>query len=364
MIVDDSALVRQVVAEVIACEPCIEVIATAQDPVFALEKMKVQWPDVLILDIEMPRMDGLTFLRKVMSERPTPIIICSTLTGRGAQVTLDALAAGAVSVIAKPKAGLKSFLRDSAHDFILAIKAAGGANLRRWHPRQAVARTVPAAKMPLHVPPSAARARPSDKVIAFGTSTGGTLALEAVLPQLPASSPGIVIVQHMPEHFTALFAQRLDTLCQLDVREAREGDWVEPGVVLIAPGGRHMTVHRHAGQYRVDVRDGPLVNRHKPSVDVLFRSVAQAAGCHAMGIIMTGMGDDGARGLRQMREAGAWTVAEDESTCVVFGMPRAALRHGAVASAMPLHRIPQEVIRFGGEGQVRQVPGAEGWRPG
>lgn len=349
MIVDDSAVVRQVVTHAIQREPRIEVIATAQDPVFALEKMKTQWPDVLIVDIEMPRMDGLTFLRKVMAERPTPIIICSTLAERGAQVTLDALAAGAVSVITKPKIGLKSFLEDSSNDIIHAIKAAACANLGRLRPlRPRGARPLPAAARSPAAPvlPLARAYATTDKLVAFGTSTGGTLALEAVLTELPALCPGIVIVQHMPEKFTALFAQRLNTVCQLEVREARDGDRIRTGLALIAPGGRHMTVKRNGAQYVVEVRDGPLVNRHKPSVDVLFRSVAHAAGNNAMGIIMTGMGDDGARGLKEMHDAGARTVAEDESTCVVFGMPKEAIKHGGVDKTVPLDQISREVMHY------------------
>lgn len=345
MIVDDSAVVRQVVAHAIEREPSIEVIATAQDPVFAIEKMKTQWPDVLIVDIEMPRMDGLTFLKKVMGERPTPTIICSTLAERGAQVTMDALAAGAVSIITKPKAGLKSFLEDSANDIIQTIKAAACANVSRLRPRRA-AKVPPATALPRAAGPALAYAT-TDKLVAFGTSTGGTLALEAVLTELPPMCPGIVIVQHMPEKFTALFAQRLNTLCHIEVREARDGDRVRTGLALIAPGGRHMTVKRSGAQYMVEVRDGPLVNRHKPSVDVLFRSVAHAAGKNAMGIIMTGMGDDGARGLKEMHDSGARTVAEDESTCVVFGMPKEAIKHGAVDKTVPLDQISHEVMSYG-----------------
>ncbi|WP_426304453.1 protein-glutamate methylesterase/protein-glutamine glutaminase [Acidovorax facilis] len=347
LIVDDSAVVRQVVAHAIEREPRIEVIGTAQDPVFALEKMKTHWPDVLIVDIEMPRMDGLTFLKKIMSERPTPIVICSTLAERGAQVTMDALLAGAVSIITKPKAGIKSFLEDSASDIIQAIKAAACVNVNRLRPSQARAASPPTAA-PQFTPAAPSSYATTDKLVAFGTSTGGTQALEAVLTQLPPICPGIVIVQHMPERFTALFAQRLNTLCQIEVREARDGDRVRTGLALVAPGGRHMTVRRSGAQYVIEVRNGPLVNRHKPSVDVLFRSVAHAAGKNAMGIIMTGMGDDGARGLKEMHDAGAQTVAEDESTCVVFGMPKEAIKHGAVNKAVPLNRIPYEIMNYAG----------------
>jgi len=352
MIVNDSALVRQVVAHALAREPGIEVIATAQDPVFALEKMKTLWPDVLVVDIEMPRMDGLTFLKKVMAEHPTPVIICSSLAERGAQVTMEALAAGAVNIITKPKAGLKSFLEDSANDIITAIKAAARANMgmmRRLttEPKSAASPRLSAdAVLP---PPHAGAAMygTTDRLVAIGTSTGGTQALEAVLTRLPATSPGIVIVQHMPEKFTALFANRLNGLSQMEVREGKNGDRVRPGLALIAPGGKHMMVKRSGAQYYVEVKDGPLVNRHKPSVDVLFRSVAQAAGKNALGIIMTGMGDDGARGLKEMRDNGAPTVAEDESTCIVFGMPKEAIKLGAAGKVLGLDKIPQEIITYG-----------------
>lgn len=350
MIVDDSALVRQVVGHAIAKEPSIEVIATAQDPLFAMEKMKARWPDVLVLDIEMPRMDGLTFLKKVMAEHPTPVVICSSLAENGAQVTMEALAAGAVAIITKPKLGLKSFLEDSANDIVNAIKAAARANMKAM--RRV---TSPALAVPHRPKISVDEVLPSlhhgagmygttDKLVAIGTSTGGTQALEAVLTRLPVTSVGIVVVQHMPEKFTAMFAARLNAVCAMEVREARDGDRVRSGLVLIAPGGRHMLVKRSGAQYYVEVKDGPLVNRHKPSVDVLFRSVAHAAGMNALGVIMTGMGDDGARGLKDMRDAGARTVAEDESTCVVFGMPKEAIKLGAAGKVMPLDRIPHEIM--------------------
>jgi two-component system chemotaxis response regulator CheB len=353
MIVDDSALVRQVVAQAISREPTIEVIATAQDPVFALEKMKSKWPDVLVVDIEMPRMDGLTFLKKVMAEHPTPVIICSSLAEKGTQVSMEALAAGAVAIITKPKMGLKSFLEDSANDIVQAIKAAARANMGALRRIAATPAGSPVARPKISVDamlPSVHQGSSmygtTDRLVAIGTSTGGTQALEAVLTRLPAVCPGIVIVQHMPERFTAMFAERLNGLCPFEVREASHGDRVRPGLALIAPGGRHMMLKRSGAQYYVEVKDGPLVNRHKPSVDVLFRSVAQAAGKNALGIIMTGMGDDGARGLLEMRQAGSPTVAEDESTCVVFGMPKEAIKLGGVGKIVPLDRIPQEIIAY------------------
>ncbi|UCV09362.1 protein-glutamate methylesterase/protein-glutamine glutaminase [Dechloromonas denitrificans] len=352
MIVDDSALVRQVVTQAISKDPTIEVIATAQDPVYALEKMKARWPDVLVLDIEMPRMDGLTFLKKIMAEHPTPVIICSSLAERGAQVSMEALAAGAVCIITKPKMDLKSFLQDSTNDILSAIKAAARANIGALR-RQTMHPSTPG--IPPRIPveavlPSSHRGATmystTDKLVAIGTSTGGTQALEAVLTRLPAVCTGIVIVQHMPEKFTAMFASRLNGLCQLEVCEARDGDRVRSGLALIAPGGRHMMVKRSGAQYYVEVKDGPLVNRHKPSVDVLFRSVAQVAGKNALGIIMTGMGDDGARGLKEMRESGASTIAEDESTCVVFGMPKEAIKLDAADRIIPLDQIPHEIIAY------------------
>jgi len=355
MVVDDSAVVRQVVTQAIASDPGIEVIATAQDPLFAIEKMKTNWPDVLVVDIEMPRMDGLTFLKKIMAEHPTPVIICSSLAEKGAQVTMEALAAGAFTIITKPKMGVKDFLQDSANDIVAAIKSAARANMGAVRRMTTTAAAAPATPMPKlsadamlasqHT--GASMYGTTDRLIAIGTSTGGTQALEAVLTRLPAVCPGIVIVQHMPEKFTALFAERLNGLCKLEVREAQNGDRVIPGRALIAPGGRHMMLRRSGAQYYVDVADGPLVNRHKPSVDVLFRSVAQVAGKNALGIIMTGMGDDGARGMKEMHDAGAQTVAEDESTCVVFGMPKEAIKFGGVDKVVPLDRIPQEIVAYG-----------------
>ena len=346
MIVDDSAVVRQVLSSTLDEDAAIEVIGTAVDPVFALERMKSRWPDVIVLDVEMPRMDGITFLRKIMAERPTPVVICSTLTEKGSETALQALSAGAVCVVTKPKLGIKQFLQDSSDDLVSAVKAASKANVRRL---AAAARPAPPPAPPVHsadviLPAGQAMVQTTETVIAIGTSTGGTQALEAVLRSLPRMSPGIVVVQHMPEKFTEAFAQRLDSLCEVDVREARHGDRVVPGRVLIAPGGRHMLLRRSGAQYVVDVVDGPPVSRHRPSVDVLFRSTARFAGRNAVGIIMTGMGDDGARGLKEMHEAGAWTVAQDEATCVVYGMPKEAVRLGAVDKVLGLHDIPAAIL--------------------
>ncbi len=344
MIVDDSAIVRQVASAAIAAQPDMVVMATAVDPLFAMEKMRREWPDVIVLDIEMPRMDGLTFLRKLMAERPTPVVICSSLVGRGARASFDALAAGAVSLVTKPKVGVKQFLQDESDNLVAAVRAAAGARLR---PRQQA--VAPRPKITLDsLPrgPNVPSAGDRTRVVAIGTSTGGTQALEAVLTELPEEVPGIVVVQHMPAGFTDMFARRLDGLASIRVREAQHGDRVEPGLALIAPGGRHLQLARDGRGYFVGVVDGPLINRHKPSVDVLFRSVARMAGSNALGIIMTGMGDDGALGLKEMRDAGASTIAEAEETCVVFGMPKEAIQRGAVENVLPLHDIAAGIMNW------------------
>ncbi|UGQ45166.1 protein-glutamate methylesterase/protein-glutamine glutaminase [Massilia endophytica] len=348
MVVDDSAVVRKVVGAMLATAPGIEMLHAVSDPLLAMERMKLQWPDVIVLDVEMPRMDGITFLRKIMAERPTPVIICSTLTEKGAETTMAAMAAGAVSIITKPKLGLQEFLKESADELIGAVRAAAAANVRRLASRSSLPPAVPVKHTADVILPSAPEGRSTlqttERVVAIGTSTGGTQALEEVLTALPRVTPGIVIVQHMPEKFTAAFAARLDGLCQIRVAEARHGERVLPGQALIAPGGKHMLLRRDGAQYYVDVIDGPLVNRHRPSVDVLFRSVAKHAGANAMGIIMTGMGDDGAAGLLEMRKAGARTVAQDEESCVVYGMPKEAMKRGAVEKTVALKAIDKEII--------------------
>jgi two-component system chemotaxis response regulator CheB len=302
----------------------------------------------------MPRMDGITFLRKIMTERPTPVVICSTLTDKGAKTTMEALAAGAVAIVTKPKVGLKQFLTESGDELVATVRAAARANVRRLAPGAAAARANAAPPAPVVkntadviLAPASARAmtQTTERVVALGTSTGGTQALEEVLTALPRVCPGIVIVQHMPEKFTAAFAARLDGLCQIAVREAQHGDRVVPGRALIAPGGRHMLLKRSGAQYFVDVVDGPLVNRHRPSVDVMFRSVAKCAGVNALGVILTGMGDDGAAGLLEMRHAGARTVAQDEESCVVFGMPKEAIKRGGVERTLPLGAMAQEILK-------------------
>lgn len=340
LVVDDSAVVRQVLTAQLQADPDIEMIGAAADPLLAMTRMQAQWPDVIVLDIEMPRMDGITFLKKIMAERPTPVVICSTLTEKGTETAMAALSAGAVSIITKPKIGLKQFLNDVSDDLISAVKAAARANVRRL---QVAPKLTADAVLPAADARSSALLRTTDRVVALGTSTGGTQALEVVLRALPRMSPGIVIVQHMPEHFTAAFADRLNGLCQIEVREARHNDRVVAGRALIAPGGKHMLLRRNGAQYHVEVVDGPLVNRHRPSVDVLFRSVAKCAGANALGVIMTGMGDDGAAGLLEMRKAGAQTVGQDEASCVVYGMPKEAVKRGAVAKVVPLDAIAREI---------------------
>lgn len=347
LIVDDSAVVRQVLTATLAQDPGIKVIGAVADPLFAMARMQIQWPDVIVLDVEMPRMDGITFLKKLMSERPTPVVICSTLTEKGAETTMQALAAGAVSIVTKPKIGLKQFLQDDSEGLVVAVKAAARANLRRLTTSVSV---VPSTKLTADaILPASLHAmlETTDRIVAIGTSTGGTQALEVILTALPRVCPGIVIVQHMPEKFTGAFAARLNSLSQIEVREAVNGDRVMPGRALIAPGGRHMLLKRSGAQYHVEVVDGPQVSRHRPSVDVLFRSVAKCAGKNALGIIMTGMGDDGARGLKEMYDMGASTLGQDEDSCVVYGMPKEAVKLGAVKRELPLDRIAYEIVNYG-----------------
>jgi two-component system chemotaxis response regulator CheB len=349
MIVDDSAVVRQVLSGLLNANARIEVIYAVADPLLAIERMKIQWPDVIVLDVEMPRMDGITFLKKIMAEHPTPVVICSTLTEKGAQTSMEALSSGAVSIITKPKLDLKQFLKDSADDLVTAVLDAAGANVQRLAQRRAAPPLVATGKNTADVilPPSDTKAmiQTTERVVAIGTSTGGTQALEEVLTALPRVTPGIIIVQHMPEKFTEAFAMRLDSVCQISVKEAKNNDRVVQGRALIAPGGKHMLLRRTGAQYFVEVVDGPLVNRHRPSVDVLFRSVAKAAGANALGVILTGMGDDGAAGMLEMLKAGARTIAQDEQSCVVYGMPKEAVKRGAVEKIVPLNTVYREILQ-------------------
>jgi two-component system chemotaxis response regulator CheB len=347
LIVDDSASVRQTLATILSEDPNIEVMTPASDPFVAAERIRAQVPDVMILDVEMPRMDGITFLHKIMSQRPIPVIICSTLTEAGSPTLLEALDAGAIEVIAKPRVDTKQFLLESSvrvRDIVWAVASAKVSGISRPRTSKVEAKLTADAMMP--PPTSRAMTVTTDKIVCIGASTGGTESLREVLEALPGDCPGIVIVQHMPEHFTAAFAQRLNRLCAMDIKEAADGDSVVPGRVLIAPGNRHTLLQRSGARYHVAVKDGPLVSRHRPSVDVLFRSAAQYAGANAVGIIMTGMGDDGAKGLLEMKNAGARTLAQDEESCIVFGMPKEAIALGAAEKVVALGRIPSEILHL------------------
>ncbi|MCE0492447.1 protein-glutamate methylesterase/protein-glutamine glutaminase [Vibrio salinus] len=345
-LVDDSALVRKLLQEQLEQVSGICVSGSARDPIFAMRNMEKQWPDVIILDIEMPRMDGITFLKKIMAERPTPIIICSTLTEKGADTTMQAMSAGAVDIITKPETELRAFVEGSRERLIQSVRAAAQAKVsasfrKTQEPTEKLSAD---AILPVHTKRKVLTT--TDKVIAIGTSTGGTQALEKVLKQLPRTVPGIVVVQHMPEQFTSAFATRLNQLCDVTVKEAQDGDRVISGTVLIANGGKHMLLNRNGAQYTVSIKDGPLVSRHRPSVDVLFRSVANAAGKNAIGIIMTGMGDDGVKGMMEMKKSGAETYAQDEASCVVYGMPKEAVRQGAAMYELSLEQIPCLIADF------------------
>lgn len=342
LIVDDSALVRQTLSDVLSKDPGIEVIGTASDPYVAAERIAEQIPDVITLDIEMPRMDGLTFLQKIMSQHPIPVIICSSLANDGAQSTIKALEYGAVDIIAKPRLGSKQFLEESREILCQAVKAAACARLRTPTPNHLVAPKLTADAVLSRA--TSAMIETTEKVVVMGASTGGTEALRSLLEVLPPDAPGIVIVQHMPEVFTRAFAARLDSLCRITVKEAETNDTVLCGRALIAPGNYHLLLKRSGARYYVDVKEGPLVSRHRPSVDVLFRSAARYAGRNAVGVILTGMGDDGARGMLEMKQSGATTIAQDEATSVVFGMPNEAIKRGAVDKILPLPAIAGSIL--------------------
>ncbi len=353
LIVDDSAVVRQTLAEIINSDPQLEVMATAADPFFAAQKIAEEIPDVITLDVEMPRMDGLTFLRKIMSQHPIPVVIISSLTEQGTSTGMKALELGAVEIITKPQMNTRQFIEESRIRICDAVKAAAYARLRR--PTRATMSGTPEvhhvgpkysadAILPAGHPTSMIKT--TELIIAVGASTGGTEALTTFLKQMPIDCPGIVIVQHMPEKFTTSFANRLNEICQITVKEASNNDTVLRGQALIAPGNFHTLLKRSGAKYYVEVREGPLVNRHRPSVDVLFRSAARYVGANAIGVIMTGMGDDGAKGLLEMKEAGARTVAQDEKSCVVFGMPKEAIKLGAADRVVPLEQIAGEVLKL------------------
>lgn len=349
LIIDDSASVRQTLTAILSDDPQIQVIGSASDPFVAAKRIMEEVPDVITLDVEMPRMDGITFLRRLMSQHPIPVVMCSSLTEAGSETLMQALEAGAVDVILKPKVGVADHLAEIGDTIRDVVKAAARARVGSKRPR-AVTPLQPEAKLTADAvlpPPVAGRAmaRTTEMVVCIGASTGGTESLRVVLEALPANAPGMVIVQHMPEKFTAAFAKRLNTLCAVEVKEAEDGDPVLRGHVLIAPGGKHTMIERQGARYCVSVKDGPLVTRHRPSVDVLFRSAARAIGSNAMGVIMTGMGDDGARGMLEMKQAGAFNLAQDEASCIVFGMPKEAIERGGTDKTIPLERIAAEIMR-------------------
>jgi Chemotaxis response regulator containing a CheY-like receiver domain and a methylesterase domain len=346
MIIDDSAVVRQTLSQVLSEESDISIVSTASDPLDAAEKLKHLVPDVIVLDIEMPRMDGLTFLKKLMSQHPLPVIICSSKAEAGSQNVFQAMQFGAVDIIQKPKVGTKEFIEESRVMISDSIRAAYLTRVKKISP--ALAHTVApklTADVIMPLPTHNIAIDTTESVVVVGASTGGTEALKVFLEQLPIDCPGVVIVQHMPEHFTAAFAARLDGICAVSIKEAEDNDTVLRGRVLIAPGNKHLLLKRAGARYYVEVKAGPLVSRHRPSVDVLFRSTARYAGKNAIGVIMTGMGDDGARGMLEMKTAGAYTIAQDEDSCVVFGMPKEAIKLGAVDKIVPLGEISDLVIR-------------------
>jgi two-component system, chemotaxis family, protein-glutamate methylesterase/glutaminase len=333
LVVDDSAVMRQAMIAICRRDPGIEV-AVASDPIIAQNKMRTFRPDVILLDIEMPRMDGLTFLRRLMATDPIPVVICSALAGRGTQTALKALEEGAVDIVAKPRVALHDFLNESTDMLLDTIRAAAHARVGR----RRLSTLVP--PLPVRTP----RVLSTRRIVAVGASTGGTEALREILDEMPAGAPAMVIVQHMPEVFTAAFAQRLNQTSQMEVKEAADGDLIVDGRALIAPGNRHLMVRRDGANYRVQLDDGPAVSRHKPSVDVLFRSVAKAVGPSAIGVILTGMGKDGAAGLLDMRNAGALTIAQDEASSIIFGMPREAILRGAAQFVQPLSAMTAAIL--------------------
>lgn len=348
LVVDDSAVVRQTLTEVLSSDPQIKVLDTAADPIIAAQKLRGMVPDVITLDIEMPRMDGLTFLSKLMHQHPLPVVVCSTLTEVNSDTALRALELGAVEVIQKPKVGTKVFLEESRVRICDAVKAAAQARPRKLvgsvRPGGVPPKLTADAVLPKGPTMPGAMFASTEKVVAIGASTGGTEALAELLAAMPVDCPGIVVVQHMPEHFTRAFARRLDGLCRISVTEAQGGESILRGRALIAPGNKHLLVQRSGASYRVEVREGPLVSRHRPSVDVLFRSVARSAGRNCVGVILTGMGDDGAQGMKELFDVGAATIAQSEESCVVFGMPKEAIRLGAIHRVADLRNIPDEIL--------------------
>jgi two-component system chemotaxis response regulator CheB len=346
LIVDDSAIVRQTLSEILSSDPAIEIMGTASDPYAAARKINEAVPDVITLDVEMPKMDGLTFLQKIMSQHPIPVVICSTLTADGSATALKALEYGAIEIITKPKLGTRQFLEESKIRICDIVKAAAASRLKKIS--AAAIEVEPKLTADAVIPKVTSRAmiQTTEKVVVVGASTGGTEALKTFLEQFPVDCPGIVIVQHMPENFTTAFARRLDGICKISVKEAQDGDSVLRGQALIAPGNKHMLLKRSGARYFVEIKDGPLVSRHRPSVDVLFRSAARYAGQNAIGVIMTGMGDDGAKGMLEMKETGAYNIAQDENSCIVFGMPHEAIKLGGVDKILPLTSISPAILRI------------------
>jgi len=345
MIIDDSAVVRRTMTEVLSSQADIQVIATASDPYDAAEKLKSCVPDVIVLDIEMPRMDGLTFLKKLMSQHPIPVIICSSKAEDGSNNVFQAMQFGAVDIIQKPKIGTRDFIEESGVMISDAIRAANMSKVKKITAANLTVAPKLTADVIMPMPVPNVFIETTESVVVVGASTGGTEALKVFLEQLPIDCPGVVVVQHMPEHFTAAFASRLDSTCEVSVKEAQDNDSVLRGRVLIAPGNKHVLLKRAGARYFVEVKTGPLVSRHRPSVDVLFRSTARYAGKNAIGVIMTGMGDDGSHGMLEMKNAGAFTIAQNEETCVVFGMPKEAIKLGAVDKIVPLEEIADLVIK-------------------
>ncbi len=343
LIVDDSAVVRQTLSDILSTDPRIEVMGTAPDPFIAAEKIRNETPDVITLDIEMPRMDGLTFLNKIMSQHPIPVVIVSALTEKGSETALKAMELGAVEIIPKSRLGTRDHLEESEIRICDVVKAASQVRIEQ---KSMVHKAVPKHSADVIIPKRVSKAmiETTNKIVVVGASTGGTEAIKVFLENLPLDSPGIVIVQHMPEIFTRSLAARLDQLCQITVKEAEDGDSVIRGRALIAPGNYHVLIKRNGARYYVKTSSGPLVNHHRPSADVLFRSAARYAGKNTIGVIMTGMGDDGAAGMLELREAGAYTIAQDKETSVIFGMPNAAIKKGGVMKIKPLQMLSQEVL--------------------
>lgn len=349
LIVDDSALIRRLLTEILAGDPAIEVVGTAQDPYVARDRIKALNPDVLTLDVEMPRMDGITFLGNLMRLRPMPVVMISTLTEKGAEITLQALELGAVDFVSKPKLDVQQGMEEYAREIRAKVKMAAGVSSARLARQASVrqqAEVIPklSADAVLGSNHAPRPLKTTERIVAIGASTGGTEAIKEVLVRLPADAPGIVITQHIPAEFSGPFARRMDGLCALSVCEAADGQQILPGHAYIAPGGRHLVVQRSGARYLCSLSDGPPVNRHRPSVDVLFRSVAQSAGLNALGVLLTGMGDDGALGLKEMLDAGARTLVQDEATSVVWGMPGRAWAIGAAEKQLPLNAIAAWIL--------------------